>query len=245
MTGKKIFLLYPDSFLREEIFHGSLRNQFEIYFIFDYEKIKPLIEYYPRSIICINLVENDLDWLIEELKEELSEISEQDYPQMAVLSDRNISDPERSCRAVDCRKTPDEIKLGLQHLFEEWGGKGRRNFVRYGGLGESVAVIKAVWNGMEFSGTVHDISASGLSCSFSEDAFIPISSDELKIHLKLSDITLSLSANKILERDFNEQAIHVLQFDKGMEDDRLDALYRFIHQSLDSRMDQFIKKLSN
>ncbi|MBI9108828.1 MAG: PilZ domain-containing protein [Spirochaetales bacterium] len=245
LTGNKIFILYPDKFLREEIFHGSLRNQFQIFYIFDYEKIRPLIEYFPGSIICINLVENDLGWLIEELKNELSVIAEDEFPRMAILSDKKLSDTGSFSRLVEFGTNPDAIKSELQQMFIDWGGKGRRNFVRYGGSGEAVAVISAFFAGNELRGTVHDVSAGGLSCSFKENAVIPISDKEIRIKLDLSDITLELSAIKILERDFNKETIHVLQFDKGMSKDRLDALYRFIHQSLDSSMDQFIKKLSN
>jgi len=245
LSGKKIFILYPDSFLREEIFHGSLRNQFQIYFIFDYEKIRSLVEYYPGSIICLNRVDNDLDWLVDELKGELSDLPEEDYPKIAVLSDLAMPEGGFCCRNVDCRRPPDEVKTELQQMFIDWGGKGRRNFVRYGGNGESVAVIRTASDGQDLSGTVHDISASGLSCSFNVDASIPISSEEIQIKLDLGEITLDLSAIKILERDFNEQTIHVLQFDRKMPESRLDALYRFIHRSLDSSMEEFIKKLSN
>lgn len=245
LTGKKIFILYPDSFLRNEIFHGNLRNQYQIYFIFDYEKVKPIAEYYPGCIFCINLVANDLGWLITELEDELEGISAENYPKLAVLTDKNIELPGKGFKLVDCGRSPDSIQLELQSLFAGWGGKGRRNFVRYGGVGETVAGLRTVFEGREINGIVHDISASGLSCSFSEDPQIPISNETMEIALDLSGTVIELTALKILERDIDNQTIHVLQFDKSMTSGRLDELYRFIHESLDSKMDQFIKKLSN
>ena len=46
LTGRKIFVLYPDERLRN-VFYGSLRNQFDIYYMYDYEKIEALARYYP------------------------------------------------------------------------------------------------------------------------------------------------------------------------------------------------------
>ena len=72
ISGNKIFILYPDEHLRKNIFYGGLRNSYAMYFIYDYEKIKSLAEYFPGSIIVLNLHKNDLDWLPEEISSETS-----------------------------------------------------------------------------------------------------------------------------------------------------------------------------
>ena len=244
LSGKKIFVLYPDSFLREKVFHGSLRNQFQIYYIFDYEKIRLLADYYPGCIICINLVNNDLDWLVDDIIEGLEGISEENYPKIALLTDREPPSAAASCPLVDFRKNPEEIIEDIKKLFSDFGGRGRRNFVRYGGYGESVATIRVRTDGDFATGTVHDISASGLSCSFQENIELNASSGDIEIRLDLAGTGLTLKATKILERAMDGRLIHILQFERNMSEDKLDELSRFIHSSLDARMEEFINKLS-
>ena len=244
ISGNKIFVLYPDVHLRDKIFYGGLRNSYTIYYMYDYEKVKALVNYYPGSLIVLNLINNDLGWLPEELFGELSDLPEDKRPKIIALYDETKAPHSKCCRAIHYQGNDDDLKAELSSVFVDLGGKGRRNFVRYGGSGENVASIRIKTASAETSGMVHDISASGLSCSLSGTVDIG-KGDVLQVILSLDGKTLELDASKILERNFDGSIVHVLQFNSGMPADILAELLGFIYKSLDSEMEAFIKNLSN
>lgn len=243
ITGKKIFVLYPDERLRA-IFYGRLRNTFEVYFIYDYEKIRSLAEYYPESIIILNLIENDLLWLPEEICAETEKIADRLKPSIIALYDEAEPSAELCVRLMKYHGKDQQLKDELMSVFTELGGRGRRNFVRYGGNEENIATIMFKTASEEASGTVHDISASGLSFSMSRGVDIRVG-ERLDAKLSLGKYELSLSAVKILERNFSGDAIHIIKFDNQLSEETNSKLLQFIYDSLDSEMNKFIKNLSN
>ncbi len=242
ITGKKIFVLYPDEELRE-IFYGPLRNQFEVYYIYDYEKIKPLVEYYPGSIIIINLINNDLDWLPEEINEAFNGVSAEVLPETVALYDNAKPLCGLCTRSIHYQGDKNDFKAELNRMLVELGGKGRRDFVRYGGSDDNIASMKIVTDAGEYPSVVHDISVSGLSCSTSQADEISVD-QKIRVVLSLNGKSVEIDAQKILERNFGS-VIHILKFSEPMPGSCKNDLLHFIYSSLDSKMNEFIKKLSN
>ena len=241
IIGRKIFVLYPDLRLRR-IFHGNLRDQFEIYYIYDYEKIPLLAGHFPGCILCLNLVDNDLAWLPGELEDMLEPLDAETRPRIIVLHNSPDMDTEHGDHFIEISGNDDGNRLTLQLAFDRYGGKGRRNLVRYGGGSESVASIEIECGGKVYTGTVHDISASGLSCSLpGSDCGPP--SGYLNFHLDLQGKRISCVGKKILERKHYEDIINVFQFGRDLPEEMADAIYEFIHSSLDAEMAELIKSL--
>lgn len=243
ISGKKIFVLYPDEALRN-IFHGELRNSFAIYYMYDYEKVSPLASSYPGCIIVLNLIGNELGWLPEELRKETEDLPEEQRPSIIAIYD--IVKPLRTnCdRSVQFQGNPGDLKYELKSIFIDLGGKGRRNFVRYGGNGENIASIILSTELGKRSGVVHDISISGLSFSTSSDMKIA-SGQSMTVRLELASVKIEIETEKILERNFDGNIVHVLKFKDGIDKSTAGELNAFIHSSLDAEMELFIKKLSN
>lgn len=244
-TGKKIFILYPDTFLREKIFHGELRNEFEIYYFHDYEKIPAIARHYPGCIVVVNLGNNVFDWLIDEIKTSLASFEEIVKPKLICLQNTGTDDTGSCDLKLVTGNNTETIRSALKQAFIEFGGKGRRNFVRYGGLDERIAVLRGQYKGREILGTVHDISASGLSCSFPapDDATLPLTGETLSIQIDLASQVIEMMVTKFLERKFDTEIIHVFQFSRDMAAGKREELCHFIYNSLDSKMAVFIKTL--
>ncbi|MDC7228239.1 MAG: PilZ domain-containing protein [Spirochaetales bacterium] len=242
LTGKKIFVLYPDEKIRN-IFYGQLRNQFAVYYIYDYEKIRQLAEYYPSSIVVINLVDNELEWLPEEISSEIEGLSDDARPETIAIYDKIKPQSEFCSRSIQFLGDDKTLRAELYEIFIQLNGKGRRNFVRLGGSGEEIALMKITSDAGEYNAIAHDMSSSGLSCSIIQTADIS-KGESLTIRLSLEGKTVELRAEKILERSFGETIIHVLKFSEPMSEDSRTGLLNFIYSSLDSKMHEFIKNLS-
>ncbi len=242
-SGKKIFVLYPDEKLRNT-FYGNLRNVFELYYIYDYEKVQPLASYYPQSIVVLNMINNDLDWLPEEIHNETGCFDEDDGPVIIGLTDADKPDREYCTRIILYDGDDEKLKEDLFLVFSDLGGKGRRNFVRYGGREEKIAAISLKINSVEHCGAVHDISASGLSCSFPVSAEIPVGTNA-DISLELDGEELAMAASKILERNIGGKIVHIFKFNLPMSPEANSGLLGFMYKSLDAEMNEFIKNLSN
>ena len=55
--GKKVFFLYPHSVIQNEMVIELIRNEYEIYLLFDHMKTVRLLEKYNDSILFINIDE--------------------------------------------------------------------------------------------------------------------------------------------------------------------------------------------
>ncbi|OQY36358.1 MAG: hypothetical protein B6229_10310 [Spirochaetaceae bacterium 4572_7] len=53
--GKKIFFLYPHSVIKTDLIHSFIENEYEVYTIKDYLKVKPILKKFNDSIIFINI----------------------------------------------------------------------------------------------------------------------------------------------------------------------------------------------
>lgn len=243
LTGKKIFILYPDQNLRS-ILYGTLRNQFALYYMYDYEKVKPLIKYYPGSIVVINLIDNDLSWLPDEIEDELSDLSDDEKPSIVILYNNIKPEHKPGRKTIHFQGSADDLRAELDSCFSELGGKGRRNFVRYGGYGENIASLRIEAGGVSSAGIAHDISATGLSCSIAGDFHLEPGAG-VKLIINTDKEPIELDAYKLLERNFNGERVHILKLAEKQTEMTTNKLLNFIYTSLDKEMEEFIKKLSN
>ncbi|MEA1911787.1 MAG: PilZ domain-containing protein, partial [Spirochaetota bacterium] len=54
-NGKKIFFLYPQSVIQDELISFLLRNEYEVYFLNDHVKATKLFKRFSNSICFINI----------------------------------------------------------------------------------------------------------------------------------------------------------------------------------------------
>lgn len=243
IAGKKIFILYPDKGLRDKVFHGELRNEYEIYYLHNYEKIAALAKAFPDLIICINLIKNDFAWLLEEVRDAVSEAAPGGGVELITFTDKPLEDVPSDVRQLvfsgDYLMFREQVDLVLRNA----GAKGRRNIVRYGGVGESVAGIEIEADGEACRGIVNDISISGLSCRLDCTLEFPVSETPLNVSLDLDGSSLKIVAYKVLERIIGGERIHILQFSRSSDTEQRERLYDFIHSSLDAQMDSLMERL--
>ena len=115
--GRKVFFLYPQSVIQEELISFLLKNEYEVYFLKDHRKATRIFKRFNNSICFINIEEGlkEADWI--EYIESLKSDPDINGLQLGILSYNN--DPALMQKylmdiGVECGFI--QLKLGLFYL---------------------------------------------------------------------------------------------------------------------------------
>lgn len=244
--GKKVFFLYPQSVIQDELITFLLKSEFEVYFLKDHQKAVRLFRKFNDAICFINvddgLKEDGWEKYITSLKAD----SKIKGLQIGILSYNN--DPELMQKylmdiGVECGFV--QLKLGVKQstdiilkVLEVNEAKGRRKFVRVNCENDPKVTLNFSHKEYSYKGQIIDISSVGVACRFQE-----IVSVENKTIL--NDIQLNLKGSLIqtdgiiLARRFDSEMILIMVFNPRPKDIDLEKIHKFIHKTLQKEMDKF------
>jgi len=242
--GKKIFFLYPQSVIRDELISSLLINEYEVYFLNDHIKATRIFKRFKNSICFINiddgLKETEWEQYIKSLKinKETAEV------QIGILSYNN--DPELMQKylmdlGVGCGFI--QLKIGVKQstdiilkVLEANEAKGRRKFVRANCEKDQRVVMNFGYKESSYEGSIIDISSVGIACEFPEP--IPIENKSVipKIQLNLRGSLVQADAI-ILSRRYDSDKIIVMVFNPRPKELELEKIHNFIHKTLQKTID--------
>ncbi len=243
-NGKKVFFLYPQSVIQDELIAFLLRNEYEVYFLNDHLKASRIFKRFTNSICFIN-IDNGLkepEW--EQYIKDLRSDSEIKGLQIGILSYNNnpvLMQKYLMDIAVECGFV--QLKLGIKQstdiilkVLEANEAKGRRKFVRADCTKDSRAVLNFSYKDSFFEGKIIDISSVGLACEFNQT--IPIDNKTIlhKIQLNLRGSLIQVDG-LILSRRFDSERILVIVFNPRPKEKELDKIHIFIHKTLQKNID--------
>ena len=168
--GRKIFFLYPGFALNTNIILRLREQEFELYKLEEYRKLKCLLEKYPDSIVLINLdSQNSINVWFNFIKyfEQSPKFS---HVSFGVLTDKiREADEERYTKALKLEagfyslsKTFGEIMDCLMIKLEELKAKGCRQFLSMNCAEDKGSECYFVSGNMMYKMKLLDISSIGL-----------------------------------------------------------------------------------
>ncbi len=243
--GKKIFFLYPHSVIQEQLVHALIQQEFELYLLKDHRRAVRILQKFPDSILFINIDEGleESEW--EDYVRNLMNSPETKEVRIGILSyneERDLAEKYLMELAVPCGFIG--LKLGLvestQIIFKTLAAneaRGRRKHVRATCKDPNQASFNVKMANKVYDGSIVDISAVGMACTFKAD-FQP------KIGTRFDDIQLRLKgklcmiAGRVAGFHHEQKNRYVLMFDPGMTNESKGKIYNFIHRTLQDDMDQ-------
>lgn len=244
--GKKIFFLYPQSVIQEDLIFFLLGKGYEVYTLSDHIKAQKLFKRFEDSICFINidggLKESDWEKYIIDLRSD-SEIKNLQIGILSYNSEQTLMKKYLIDIGVECGFV--QLKLGLEpsqeillKVLKVSEAKGQRKFVRVSCEDDSRAVINFTYGDSRYEGQIIDLSIVGFACRFTDR--IPVENKTVihGIQFNLRGVLFQTDAI-ILNRRSDDERIAVLIFHPEPGETEHQKLYKFIHFTLQNHINMF------
>ena len=246
--GKKVFLLYPHSVIREEMLDILIMNGFETYTLFDHKRAVKILERFPGSIIFINIDEgiSEKEWeayikfLMENTKTSETKIGILSYNQDITLMEKYLMEIAVPCGYIQLKLGVQEstkIMLNALHANE---ARGRRRYIRAFCENDNQATMNYKNEEGIFQGRILDISSAGIAAKIPKFPLLLPNSLLRDVQLKLRGALLLTDAVLMGKRK-DDANVWILLFNPGkMKSEHQLIIHHYIKQNLQKYIDSLV-----
>ena len=243
-AGKKIFILYPHSVIKDELLDILIMAGFESYVLHDHKRALSLLDKFPDSIMFINIDEgmSEREW--EAYIKGIMENPNTKECRLGILSyntDQRLMKKYLMEIAVPCGYI--QLKIGIKestkimlNALEVNEARGRRKFIRAFCEEDMNATVNAKSYSGFYYGKILDISAAGFAARFDKFDDLPNNSVIEDMQLKLRGGLVHTNAVVMGRRGGENVWIFLFDVTKMNPDQKL-VIHRFIKHTLQHYMD--------
>jgi len=245
-TGFKIFFLYPNTSIQNQVIPELIQHEYESYAVKDHNRIMRALKKHPDSIVFVNIDEklSAIEWekwigaVISTLPETKFGVfsSNKDEEFHKKFNKNNIVTYGFYDLKPDMRKN---IGLILE-LLELNHARGKRKYLRACIDNDHNATINLPFGGEFINGMLRDISVVGTSCVFKTNPALTKNTLIKDIQLRLQGILLKVEAVVFGSREDNGEKLFVLLYTARTTPEVRTKIRKYIQQNLQSKMDQEI-----
>ncbi|MDR0383329.1 MAG: PilZ domain-containing protein [Spirochaetaceae bacterium] len=244
LQGKKIFLLYPHSVIRDEMLDILIMAGYETYTLQNETRARKLLERFPGSIMFINIDEGlkEKEWeayirnIMENPKTKDSRLGIVSYNQDRDLMQKYLMELTVPCGYI-------QLKLGLQestriilNALEANEARGRRKYIRADCHEDINATMNYKGESGTYYGKILDISSAGIAAKLEKFDDLPVNSLLRDIQLKLRG-GLLMTDMILMGKRRDNPFIYILLFDPKMPQDNKLVIHRYIKLCLQKYID--------
>ena len=242
--GKKIFLLYPQSVIQQDMLDILIMAGYETYIILDAERAKKLLTKFPGSIMYINIDERfkEKEWekyirgIMEDEATKDSMLGILSYNQDKALMKKYLMDLALPCGYVQLKlgiKESTKIILGALEATE---ARGRRKFIRADCEDDLNATINIKSGSGFMNGKILDISSAGIAAKF--DKFENLASNTMLYDIQLKLRTGLIRTDMIyMGKRMDRHHVYILLFEPKMTQENKLTIYRYVKSCLQKYID--------
>jgi len=241
---KKIFFLYPNASIQNQIINVLNQSEFELYIAKDHTRLAGVLRKYKESIIFINIDDKMPAaewerWISAALAEEPSIM-------IGVFTSNNdeefrtnfIKNNNLKCGFLNIKHDMSKTAEVILEMMSKLNVKGRRKYLRMSPDRDSIASVSIPFGGEFIKGTVKDISIVGFSCAFEQDPNIKKGTLMKDIQIKLQSMLLNAEAVVFGSREQENERTYVLLFTQRIDAETRNSKIRsHIQRNLQIKMD--------
>ena len=243
--GKKIFLLYPHSVIRDEMLDILIMAGYETYTLFDEKKAKKLLQKFPGSIMFVNIDEglSEKEW--EKFIRDIQEDSQTKETQLGIMSynqDQELMQKYLMDLGIPCGYI--QLKLGFQDTtkiimsaLEANEARGRRKCLRAACHDDINTSVNYKGEKETYRGKLMDISSVGISAKFEKFATLPNNSLLRSVQLRVRG-GLVLMDMILMGRRHDDRSVYILLFGPKMSIDDKRIIHHYIKYCLQKYIDK-------
>jgi hypothetical protein len=247
--GKKIFFLYPSAVVQNEIITELAQQEFEVYSVKDHDALVKVLKRYPGSIVFVDIDErmSEKDWevwirgLVNNPETNQTGIGILSVNGDELLQRKYVNSVKVQCGYTVLKADLNNVIRQLMEILKVMEAKGRRKYIRAATGNEALTTINLPLNGAFVNGTIKDISAVGLSCSFAEDPDLAKNTLFQNIQIKLQSSILKIEGIVFGSRMDGPSKIYVILFTKRIDPEIRAKIRKYIQQNLQTKMETELK----
>jgi len=243
-AGKKIFLLYPHSVIRDEMLDILIMAGYETYTLVDEKKAVKLLIKFPGSIMFINidegLKEDEWEAYIRAIqaspKTNTCRLGIMSYNQDVGLMKKYLMDIAISCGYI-------QLKLGLHEstkiilsALEANEARGRRNNIRADCQDDINAAVNFKADNGFCHGKILDISSAGIAAKFDKMPNYPNNTILQSVQLKLRG-GIVMTDMTLLGHRPTDKNVYILLFDSKMSTENKLTIHHYIKLCMQKYID--------
>ncbi|MDA3811624.1 MAG: PilZ domain-containing protein [Spirochaetaceae bacterium] len=249
--GKKVFFIYPHSVIQEKLINVIVDNEYEVYMVYDHNKIDTINRIYRDSIVFINIDEGipETEW--EKIIRSFSEDTPKNNLSFGILTyNENQSLAQKYLMDIMVSSGFIRLKLGLKEsikiilkTLEANEAKGQRKYVRARPQKEDASFNFKNEDGKLIFGHINDISSVGMAITFDNEITIKKNSLLKAIQINLKGTLIKVNGVVIGSRKVGEsKTIYVLIFDSSTSKEVKQKLRLYIHKLLQDDVNLVLKR---
>lgn len=250
-VGKKVFFLYPHSVIQKELVETIIDREYEVYLVYDHNKLDSINRIYRDSIVFINIDEGIPEDQWEKRIRALSDDSPNNHLKIGILTyneDQSLAQKYLMDIMVSCGFI--RLKLGLNEsieiilkTLEANEAKGRRKYVRARPQPEDASFNYKDIAGELYTGQIMDISSVGMAVTFDSDIAPQKNSLLRDIQIKIKGARIKVNGVVIGSRDVEKsKTIFVLLFDSTAIHEVKQKLRYHIHKLLQDDINKVLAR---
>ena len=238
--GKKIFFLYPPVDFSNAILRKLFEDGYEIYKLNNTEKLLPLLESYPDSVLFINSDYPYEDFDLQKFNDKTLHLDIFKDLQVFSFFREGVTYGDKIKDYISLDQSEQEILKSLNTILEGAEAHGKREHVRFGSYSETISQFTFECEGNSYTCDLHDICPKALSLSGDADLEHCLSKELKNINLTVGAYQINVCGILSQKREIAGKELYIAEFD-GTEYEN--DLYNFIYTSLEKKMDEFIQTL--
>ena len=247
--GRKVFFLHPSAVVQNRVISELVQEEFEVYAVKDEVKLKILLQKYPDSIVFASINEGIKEDAWEKwIREVMTDSATSDVSIGVISLTENADEKRKYTEQMKVKCGYIVIKSDITHfikiistILNSAEAKGRRKFIRLPTEGEANTTVNIPIGGNFVNGHIKDISVVGFSCYFDEDPELTKNKLFPDIQLRLHSQLLNVEGIAYGSRLEGEIKTYVMLFTKRVDSDERSKIRKFIHSTLQARMDNEFK----
>jgi hypothetical protein len=239
-SGKKTFLLYPHSVIRDDMLEELILEGYETYPARDHERALRLLKLFPGSIMFINidegLPENEWELYIQKIQNDPklrdTRLGILSYNSDQVLMKKYLIDYSLPCGYIQLKLGIKESTRIVRGALEANEARGRRKYIRVSCDDDKTSTLNYKSpNGDTYYGKLLDISFAGCAAQIENFHRFPPNSLLRNVQLRLHASLIMVNAVLIGLRK-GKEGVYILMFDPRMHDSHKNILSRYIRENL-------------
>jgi hypothetical protein len=251
ITGKKIFFLYPQTIIQNEVITDLIMQEFEAYIVKDHVALRCVLTRFQDSIVFVNLDEKTMSE--EEWEEWIRDVMADPVTRqtgIGILSSNTSDDVKQkylsqikiTCGFTHILTDPKKLVSQISQILMQHDAMGRRKYIRISTDNDAMTAANMPIEGHFISASIRDISSAGFSCTFIQDPEFQKGTLIPDIQLKLQSTLIRTEAIVLGSRPDESMQVYVFLFTPRTDFEVRFKIRKYIQTVIQSKMDMELKK---
>jgi hypothetical protein len=249
ICGRKIFFLYPQTIIQNEVATDLIMQEYEVYTVNDHTALRRSLKRFPNSIVFVNIDERltEKEWeawihgVMTEPETAGTGIGVLTSGHNVEVKEKFLSQLKITCGFINVSTDVKKLLLQLLTVLRKQDALGRRKYIRVSTENEKAVAVNIPLDGHFLNGVIKDISSAGFSCTFPQSPVFLKGTHISNVQLKLQSSLIRVEGIVFGFRMEGYERVYVVLFTPNTESDVKLRIRKYIQTVLWSKMEQELK----